>query len=96
LKVKILQVFSQFPNFFIGFGIKIFPNVNLYSTHRAYKDSQEIDLKVLKTSKILMFTPKTFEGHSHRPLALLIHPSTQQSSAKQIRAYYKTVFVLIF
>ena len=28
------------------------------STHRAYKNSQEIDLKVLKTSKILIFNPK--------------------------------------
>ena len=60
LKVKILQVFGQFPNFFIGFGRKslIVPTVNLYSTHRAYKNSQEIDLKVLKTSKILIFNPK--------------------------------------
>ena len=28
-----------------------------------------------------------FQGHFHRPLALLIHPLTQQSSAKQVRAY---------
>ena len=28
------------------------------------------------------------KGHSHRPLALLIHPSIQQSSVKQVRAYY--------
>ena len=52
-QVKILQVFGQFPNFFKGFGRKslIVPTVNLYSTHRNYKDSQEIDLKVLKPAK---------------------------------------------
>ena len=38
---------------------------------------------ILKWSKGLEF----FQGCSHRPLALLIHPSTQQSSAIQVRAY---------
>ena len=38
-------------SFFIGFGRKnlIVPTVNLYCTHRAYKNSLAIDQKVLKT-----------------------------------------------
>ena len=52
--------FWSISQLFIGFGRKtlIVQTVNLYSTHRAYKNIQEIDLKVLKTSKILIFYPK--------------------------------------
>ena len=100
--VKNFQVYGQFPNFFIGFGRKslIIPTYcKSHSTPRGYKNIQEIDLRLVKTSNILIFNPKkskgleTFKSNFHRPLALFIHPSTQQSSAKQVRAYYINQFV---